>query len=221
MTNYWGVSTTAWAAWTAIGTIALAAATSAAIFVALHIAKRDRERDDAKRTEDRQREDELRRQDATEWDRRTNAERRDREDYDARQVTVDARPQRPPLGSFGPGHDFNHRIVVRSPAVYPIKQLTVQIAGRAGTGLTIQPTGHSGEPPVVENGSTVYRYWAEISELLTDPAPIIRFVDRHGNLYYQYKGHTDRFPHITDFPAAATTIQSWINSGPKPDESLS
>ena len=49
--------------------------------------KEDRGRDDQLRREDRERDDRLRREAAEDWERRTRAERLDREDYEARQVT--------------------------------------------------------------------------------------------------------------------------------------
>jgi hypothetical protein len=215
--TYWGVSATAWVAWTAIGTLALASATAAAIIVGVRTAIADRNRDDTKRAEDRQHEAELRRLDSIEWGRRTNAERQEREDYEARQVTVDMVAQDPP-DTF-PGRLFNRRIVVRSPAVYPIKQVTVQLGGQAGSGISILPTGHSGSPPYLDNGSTVREYPAQVNlEQPVQFAPIISFVDRHGNLYFQYKGHTERFPQITQFIDAARIIQNWLDTGPKPDE---
>jgi hypothetical protein len=204
---------------TAMGTLLLAAATTVAILVTLHTTKTDRERDDLKRQEDRNHEADLRRQDAAEWDRRTNTERRDREDYEARQVTIEVTATQPPVGTFHPGSNFNHRITVRSPAVFPIKWLEMQIAHQAGTSVALYSPRHGGDPAVLENGFTVYRYWAEIPEQARDAAPIIRFVDRHGNLYYQYKGHTQRFPQNTDFGTAATAISNWLNTGPKPDQS--
>lgn len=216
MTYFWGVSATAWVAWTAIGTLSLATATALAIIVGVRTAITDRQRDDSKRIEDRDHEAELRRLDSIEWDRRTNAERQEREDYEARQVTVDIVARDPP-DTF-PGRLFNRRIIVRSPAVYPIKQVTVQLGGRAGSGFTIQPTGHAGNPPYIDNGSTVYEFLAEVSEQLSvQLAPIISFVDRRGTLYFQYKGHTERFPQITQFIDALRIIQTWLDTGPKPD----
>lgn len=219
MTYFWGVSSTAWVALTAFGTLLLAAATTAAILVTLHTTKTDRVRDDLKRQEDRNHEADLRRQDAAEWDRRINTERRDREDYEARQVTIELTATRPPVETFSPGTHFNHRITVRSPAVFPIKWLEMQIAHQSGTGVALY-SRQARDPAVVENGFAIYGYWAEIPEQARDAAPIIRFVDRHGNLYYQYKGHTQRFPQNTDFGIATTSIENWLKTGPKPDKPL-
>jgi hypothetical protein len=49
-------------------------------------------------------------------------------------------------------------------------------------------------------------------------AAIVRFADRNGNLYYSYLGYTRRFGQNTDWIAAATEIDKWIRTGPRPDE---
>ena len=113
-----------WTAIAAIGTLGLAAATTAAVIGTVRIASADRERDDAKREqdrlwdsngrkEDRDRHDQLRREErerddrlrletADEWERRTRAEQVDREDYEARQVTVQRRQARQPVLQLPP-----------------------------------------------------------------------------------------------------------------------
>jgi len=45
----------------------------------------------------------------------------------------------------------------------------------------------------------------------------MRFVDWHGNLYYQYRHYTQRFSQNTDWHEAAQAIDQWIRTGPKPD----
>jgi hypothetical protein len=45
----------------------------------------------------------------------------------------------------------------------------------------------------------------------------MRFVDWHGNLYYQYKRYTQRFSQNTNFGQAAQKIDEWNRTGPKPD----
>jgi hypothetical protein len=236
--SFLGLDLIEWTAIAAIGGLALAAATTIAIFVAVHIARTDRERDDAKREQDRQwdsdrrkedrdrddqlrreereRDDRLRREDSDEWERRVRAEQRDREDYEARQVTVEVTrggPQNP-----SPGHDLNHRIIISTPVTYPIKQADAQIAHQANSGIAIRPTGHAGDQPVTEQGRSFIRMWAEIPDQLFRPAPIVRFVDRHGNVYYVYRQQTWRFPQNTDWITAATRIDQWIRTGPRPDE---
>jgi hypothetical protein len=49
-------------------------------------------------------------------------------------------------------------------------------------------------------------------------APIVRFTDRNGNLYYSYLGYTRRFRQNADWTGAATQLDEWIRTGPKPDE---
>jgi hypothetical protein len=236
--SFLGLNLIEWTAIAAIGGLALALATTAAIVVAVYIARTDRERDDTKREQDRQwdsdrrkedrdrddqlrheereRDDRLRREEKEEWERRFQAEQRDREDYEARQVTVEVIKKSPQNPS--PGHDLNHRIVISTPVTYPIKQIDARIVHQTNSGLGILSTGHSGDQPVTEQGRTYIRMWAAISDQLFQPAPIVRFVDRHGNFYYVYRQQTRRFVQNTDWSAAATEIDHWTRTGPKPDE---
>jgi hypothetical protein len=46
------------------------------------------------------------------------------------------------------------------------------------------------------------------------PSPVIRFVDIHGNRYYQFRDHTQRFPANTDWTQALTAIDEWLRTGP-------
>lgn len=212
--SFLGLDLIGWTAIAAIGGLALAAATTAAIFVAVRIARTDRDRDDAKREQDRQwdsdrrkedrdrddqlrreereRDERLRRKDSDEWERRFRAEQRDREDYEARQVTIEVTRGGPQKQS--PGHDLNHRIVISAPVTYPIKQADAQIAHHANGGMAIRPTGHAGDQPVMEQGRVQIRMWAEIPDHLFQPAPIVRFVDRHGNLTTSTGSRPGGFP---------------------------
>jgi len=124
----------------ALATVGLAITTVAALFVAVRMARTDRLRDDARRAEDRkqdaqlrkddrERDDRLRREAADEWDRRTRAEQRAREDYEARQVTVG-------LTTTMPQH-----IEISTPVTYPIKQVGADIAHWTGSNLGISPSG--------------------------------------------------------------------------------
>jgi hypothetical protein len=246
--SFLGLSLLDWTAIAAIGTLALAAAATATIIVTVRMARGERTRDDRKRKEDRDwdtgrrnedrerddqirredrarddelrraqqlRDDELRREDRDESERRFRAEQRDREDYEARQVTVEMRAGGLPPS---PGSNFSHRITVSTPVTYPVKQVSAQIAHQTNSGIGILPTGHGGDPAKTENGQTVYRIWAAVPEQAFQAAPIVRFTDRHGNLYYAYRQQTQRFPQNTDFIAAARQIDLWIRTGPKPDE---
>lgn len=235
--SFLGLDLTVWTAIAAFGGVALAAATVTAIIIGIRTARADRRRDDAKRAEDRQwdsdrraedreRDDRLRREAADEWDRRNRAEQRDREDredHEARQVTTEviaggqlSQAQRAG-GPQSPGHDFTHRIVVSAPATYPVKGVDVQIVHNSSGNVGLRPGGYTGDPATTENGRVYYRFWAEIPEQLFQPFPIVRFVDRHGNLYYSLKGHTWRFPQSTDPTSAAVQIDKWVRTGPKPD----
>jgi hypothetical protein len=205
VTYFWGVSATAWVALTAIGTLALAVVTVGAIGVSLHTTKTDRERDDKKRRNDR---DEAARQ--------VRALKRESEDHAARQVTVEMVTEAPQNQSPG-WTGLNRKVTISAPADYVVKQLVMQMAGMAGTGMSIGPAGPPIENGAISHGRKVWSFWAEAHEKLTDPAPIIGFVDNQDNLYFQYKGRTQRFPAGTEFIAALTEIQNWLSMGPKSD----
>ncbi len=216
-----------WAALTAIGTFTLATITAIALGVIIWLAVTDRRRDDRQRKEDRDydavqrrldrdRDDELRLKAIMDLERKTTAERRAREDEQARQITIQTEPGRPPFNS--PEYDLNHRITVSWPVPYTVKQVAAQIVNPSGGGLGIRPIGHAGEPPVTEDDRILYRFWADIPDQWNQARPIIRFVDERGNLYYSYLGLTRRFPQSTDWPAAAAEIDLWARTGPKRDE---
>jgi hypothetical protein len=235
--SFLGLDLLAWTAIAAIGTLVLAIATSVIIVVTVRMARSDRERDDAKRKEDRQwdsdrrkedrdrddhlrrkereRDDGLRREAADGWERRLRAEQVDREDYEARQVTVELSRGGPSNPS--PGLDLNHRITISTPATYPIKQVNLQITHWSNANLGILPVGHAGDDSVSSDGRVYYRFWAAISDHLIMPAVIISFVDMHGTLYYNYLHHTRRFPQNTDWGTAAQQIWEWVATGPKAD----
>lgn len=202
-----------WAAWTAIGTLGLAAATVALGVITSTTAKADRRHDDTKRAEDRARDDRLRREQLDQVERREQAERTAREDYEARQVLVQVEEKEHP----GRGHDFNRRISLSTPYAYPIKWVDGRIVHQTNGGLGILPFGHSGDDPYIDGERIYYPFWAEVSDSLFNPHPIMKFVDWHGNLYYQYRHYTERFSHNTDFGEAAQAIDLWIRTGPKPD----
>lgn len=217
-----------WAALTAIGTFTLAAVTLIALGVTIWLAVTDRRRDDQQRKEDRDydavqrrldrdRDDELRLQATRDLERKMTAERREQQDVEARQVTVESEPGTPPFDS--PDRNLNHRITVSWPAPYTVKQVAVQVVNQASSGgFSIRPVGHAGDPPVTETGRVRYGFWADIPDQWNRARPIIRFVDEPGNLYYSYLGLTRRFPQNTDWPAAATEIDSWARTGPRPDD---
>jgi hypothetical protein len=223
--------------WTAIGTLALAGATFVAIAVTLLLARNDRQRadaqrlaeiqrdddrraddrarDDERRAQDRERDDLLRRADAEERDRRDAAERRAREDYEARQVLVTVTDEAAAAGALAASIDRSVR--VSTPHAYPIKWVDgtwVRIdngnIGTAGYGFSLVNT-------TIDENRIHYTFRARISAGAREVQPIIRFVDWHGNQYYQYRHHTERFGQNTDFTEAAVKIDEWIRTGPDPD----
>jgi hypothetical protein len=99
---YWGASATAWAAWTAIGTLALASATVAAIWVGVRQRRADRE----------------------DYETRLEAERHERQDADARQVNLTMEQPNPVATAA--------TIIVSAPVGYVLKQLAVQLATTGG-----------------------------------------------------------------------------------------
>lgn len=196
---------------TAIGTMALAVATVIAVLVSIRTTRTDR-----------QRADDQRRADADALDRRLLKERRERADDDAQQNVIVEFPERSPLtqaqreasGVRGPTHE----IVVTVPAGYPVKWLDARIAHRANGGISTLGAGWSFDRPDAQNGQVRYTCRAEVSGQLADPAPVVRFTDRNGTLYYSYLGFTRRFGQNTDFHQAAVEIDKWVRRGPEPDE---
>lgn len=229
---YIGVSATAWIAWTAIGTVALAAATFTLIRVTIRTANADRKRDDAKRAEDREhddarraedrarddarraedreRDERLRRKAADERDHREAAERRVREDYEARQVLVTIERKTHPRIA-----EFTHYITVSAPHSYPIKQVEGRLAGWRASNFGERGFGHAGDEPWIDEQRAYFGFWSNAPQ--RDEYPIMRWVDWHGNRYYQYKHYTDRFGQNDDFLFAAQKLDEWTRLGPKPD----
>jgi hypothetical protein len=199
--------------WTAIGTLGLAAVTVGLAWVTVATSKADRRHDDAKRAEDRARDDRLRQEQLDQLERRERAERIAREDYDARQVLVQVEEKEHP----GRGHDFNRRVILSTPHTYPIKWVDGSVVHQTNGGLGILPFGHSGDDPYIDAERVYYSFWAEFPATVINPRPIMKFVDWHGNLYYQYRNYTQRFGQNTDFSEAAQVIDLWIRTGPKPD----
>jgi hypothetical protein len=78
--------------------------------------------------------------------------------------------------------------------------------------------GFAGDPPRTDDRHRRYTFRASISPQIHNPEPIIRFVNLHGYRYYQYRDHTQRFPHHTDWTEAANTIDQWLRTGPKPEK---
>lgn len=222
-----GLSATGWSALTAIGTFTLAAVTVITLIVTVRrdnkireddrtenakIRKEDRDRDDQLRREQQERDDRLRREDAEKTERRYRAQRRNQEDFEARQVTVEL------ASSTAQFPQDSRVIIVSAPATYPIKQVAVAVASRSNGGLSINSDKPALSEPASENGRTIYRIPAEVPEMLGDPQPIAQFTDRHGNLYFRYLGHTMRMAPGTTFSHAAREIDLFNRTGPKPDD---
>ncbi len=131
------------------------------------------------------------------------------EDTEARQVvvTVEAKASR----------DFTHLITVSAPITYPVKQVEVQIAWQTNGGLGTTSPGFAGDPPRADGQRRRYTFRASVNPQIHNPAPVIRFVDLHGNRYYQYRDHTQRFPPNTDWIQAATAIDQWLRTGASRD----
>lgn len=199
--------------WTAIGTGALAVGTFVLAWVTVRTSKADRRHDDEKRAKDRARDDQLRREALEQLERRELAERTAREDYEARQVLVTVEEKDHP----GKGHDFNRRITLSTPHAYPIKWIEGRLVNQTNSGLGINTFGHAGDEPYIDEQRIYYAFWAAVPATASDAAPIMRFVDWHGNLYYKYRHYTQRFRQNTDWIEAAQVLDEWIRTGPKPD----
>ena len=211
--------------WIAIGTGALAVGTFVLARVTVKTAAADRRHDDEKRAEDRRHDDEKRaedrarddrlRQEALEQlERREQAERIAREDREACQVLVTVEEKEYP----SLGHDFNRRVTLSTPHTYPIKWVDGSLVAQTNSGLSILPFGHAGDDdPYIDEQRIYYAFWAAVPVTAPNATPIMRFVDWHGNLYYQHRHYTQRFPQNSDWSEAARVIDQWIRTGPKPD----
>jgi hypothetical protein len=245
--SFLGLSPLQWTALAAIAGFVLAAVAIVTIIVTVRIARADRRRDDTRRHEDRQwdsdrrkedrehdaklrrqdrdREDRLRREDDEKWDQRRRDERRQREDDDAQEQVVIEFPPGGPLNqaqrASTTGDGITHQIIVTTPTAYPIKGIDAQIAHQTNSGLGILPPGWAFGRPVTDNGQVHYTCSARVPQQVHDAAPIVRFTDRSGNLYYSYLGYTRRFGQSTDWAAAATQLDQWIRTGPKTEEPAS
>lgn len=131
-----------------------------------------------------------------------------REDTEARQVIVTIEVKS--------GPNFTHLITISTPVTYPVKQVEAQIAWQANSGLAMTGPGFSGDPARADSRRRFYTFRASVSPQIHNPEPVIRFVDLHGNRYYQFRHHTQRFLPNADWIQAATAIDQWLRTGPKP-----
>jgi hypothetical protein len=199
--------------WIAAGTIVLASATTGLAVVTSRVSAADRRHDDEKRTEDRARDDRLRQDALDQLERRERVERIAREDKEARQVLVTVEEKEYP----SLGHNFDRRVTLSAPHAYPVKWVDGCLVARVNSGLSILPFGHAGDEPYIDEQRIYYAFWAAVPVTAPGAVPIIRFVDWHGNLYYQYLHYTQRFTQNTDWNQAAQALDQWIRTGPKPD----
>jgi len=144
----------------------------------------------------------------TETQAREAAERA-KEDTEARQVAVTIEAKR--------GWESTHQITVSTPITYPVKQVEAQIAWQTNGGLAMTSTGFGGDPPRADGQHRCYTFRASVNPQIRNPEPVIRFVDLHGNRYYQFRDHTQRFPANTDWTQAVTAIDRWLRTGPSLD----
>lgn len=144
----------------------------------------------------------------TETQAREAAERA-KEDTEARQVAVTIEAKR--------GWESTHQITVSTPITYPVKQVEAQIAWQTNGGLAMTSTGFGGDPPRADGQHRCYTFRASVNPQIRNPEPVIRFVDLHGNRYYQFRDHTQRFPANTDWTQAVTAIDQWLRTGPSLD----
>jgi hypothetical protein len=199
--------------WTAVCTGALAIGTFVLAGVTVTVSAGARRHDDAKRAEDRARDDRLRREQLDQLERRELGERTAREDYEARQVLVTVEEKQHP----GLGHNFNRRVTLSTPHSYPVKYVDGRLVVQTNSGLSIIPFGHAGDDPYIDAERIYYPFWAEVPAQGHTAAPIMRFVDWHGNLYYQYRHYTKRSGQNTTWEQGAQALDEWIRTGPKPD----
>jgi hypothetical protein len=193
--------------WTAIGTLALAAVTAGTAVTSVVLVRSDRKHDDNKRAEDRAYEASLRTQQAAGLKAAALADRRDREDRDAREVVVRTEGINQ-VNSSGP----NLKVILSAPNVSPVKQVQgALVRFHAGTLVNTTPLPSL---PVQQIGDerTSYTFTANTTGSGHN-YPLMRFVDWNGNLYYQFRHYTMRFDPGTEWADALHAIEKWSRDG--------
>jgi hypothetical protein len=76
---------------------------------------------------------------------------------------------------------------VSTPHAYPIKWVEGRLVTQTNNGFGIISFGHGGDDPYIDAQRIYYPFWAEVPVAAPRAMPIVRFVDWHGNLYYQYR----------------------------------
>jgi len=193
--------------WTAIGTFALATGTFVLAVATVATAAADRRHDDRKRADDRARDDRLRQEQRAHAEKRDQADRRTREDFEARQVLVVAEVKE----NSADGHTYNRRVTISAPHAYPVKHVEGRFVIPSADWKVIE-FGHRGEPAYVDVDRVYYSFWAEVPPAAFGAAPLVRFIDWRGNLYYQYQHYTERFDAGTDWLEAVKELAGLINS---------
>ena len=96
-----------------------------------------------------------------------------------------------------------------TPHAYPIKHVEGRFAFLSN-GWTVIEFGHRGEPTYIDTQRVHYAFWAEVPPTAFGATPLVRFLDWHGNLYYQYQHYTGRFVGGTDWLDAIRQLDEWI-----------
>jgi predicted nucleotide-binding protein len=133
------------------------------------------------------------------------ARQRERQETEARQVLVTIEAKQ--------GQGYSHVITVSTPITYPIKQVEAQIAYQTNGGIGMTGTGFICDPARVDGQRRHYTFRASANPQI-QPEPAIRFVDIHGNRFYQFHDHTQRFPSPFDWAQAIAAIDEWLRAGP-------
>jgi hypothetical protein len=128
-------------------------------------------------------------------------ERRAKEDYEARLVVVkiEAVPQ-------GRHPELTHQITVSAPRTYPVTRVEAQLAGWSidaePEDMEVRPLGFRPDLPSADDKRIYFRFPSP-SPAENMEFPIVRWVDWHGNIYYQYRDYTERFRPKTEWGTAA------------------
>ncbi len=201
---------------TAIGTIVLALATVALAVVTYLVARSDRrhdseqraadrKHDDEQRAADRERDDRLRKEQLDRIEQRELHEQRDRADSEARLVRV-TRSGLQVINGQGP----NLLVTLSTPNNCPISQVQGSMVEPTGTTIATTPFNIGHSEPELDQIFTYFKFHVKFNPVSGSAEPIMRWTDRHGNLYYQLRQHTMRFSQGTDFGAAYETIASLL-----------
>ena len=100
-------------------------------------------------------------------------------------------------------------VTVSAPVGYQLKQPVVQLATDCGAFTLVTET-----PAQNEREGRVFRCYGT-NRFNSGEAPMLSVADRNGALYYQYGGHTRRFPAGTGFETAFPVLRAWVLSGPQ------